>query len=130
MNAATNPAPTTIPFSRIIDAAADTDTSIRQVLEVLVFEGCKICKYADPVEEAREGLTIDEALDVAREDSGLIYLTRGAEAHLTEAQERAKERAAEYDEMEEAAYHRRQEERALDDERQHDLRLALREIEQ
>lgn len=31
-------------------------------------------KYADPVEDARECLTIEEAREVAAEDPGLIYI--------------------------------------------------------
>lgn len=34
-----------------------------------------LSKYNDPTEDAREGLTPDEARAVAREDSRLIYLT-------------------------------------------------------
>lgn len=34
----------------------------------------KLCKYTDPIEEAREGLTVDEARQVAAEDPSLIYL--------------------------------------------------------
>lgn len=33
-----------------------------------------LCKYNDPIEGEREGLTVDEAEDVAREDARLIYL--------------------------------------------------------
>lgn len=32
-----------------------------------------LCKYEDPLEPARVGLTIDEAQEVAREDPSLIY---------------------------------------------------------
>jgi len=32
-----------------------------------------ICKYNDPTEPAREGLTVEEAREVASEDDGLIY---------------------------------------------------------
>lgn len=35
-------------------------------------------KYSDPIEEAREDLTIEDARGVAREDSGLIYAVRRA----------------------------------------------------
>ena len=31
-------------------------------------------KYADPIEDARLGLSIGEARDIAAEDPGLIYL--------------------------------------------------------
>lgn len=33
-----------------------------------------LSKYADPIEDAREGLTPSEARAVAKEDPGLIYL--------------------------------------------------------
>ena len=36
--------------------------------------GLTLSKYADPTEGAREGLSVDEARAVAREDAGLIYL--------------------------------------------------------
>lgn len=36
--------------------------------------GANICKYADPTEGAREGLTMGEAWEVAREDPSLIYV--------------------------------------------------------
>lgn len=38
-----------------------------------------LCKYNDPTEAAREGLSIDEANSVAREDSDLIYIDIEAE---------------------------------------------------
>jgi hypothetical protein len=34
----------------------------------------KLSKYNDPIEPARDGLSIEEALEVARQDSSLIYL--------------------------------------------------------
>lgn len=33
-----------------------------------------LCKHADPVEDAREGLTVDEAEEVAAEDPSLIWV--------------------------------------------------------
>lgn len=36
-----------------------------------------ICKYADPTEGAREGLTIAEAEQILREDPSLIYVVDG-----------------------------------------------------
>lgn len=36
--------------------------------------GLRLSKYADPIEDAREGLTVDEAREVAAEDASLIYL--------------------------------------------------------
>jgi hypothetical protein len=36
-------------------------------------EGGTLCKYSDPAEEAREGLTTDEAEEIVMDDPGLIY---------------------------------------------------------
>lgn len=33
-----------------------------------------LCKYTDPIEDAREDLTIAEAHDVARDDARLLYI--------------------------------------------------------
>lgn len=44
--------------------------------------GLVLCKHSDPVEDAREGLTEDEAREVAREDPSLIYATVSDEAEL------------------------------------------------
>lgn len=41
--------------------------------------GRSLSKYTDPVEEAREGLTPDEAREIAREDCSLIYITLTAD---------------------------------------------------
>ena len=38
--------------------------------------GAVLHKYADPMEDEREGLTLDEARDVAREDENLIWCIR------------------------------------------------------
>ena len=37
--------------------------------------GARLRKYADPTEDGRDDLTPDEALEVASEDPGLIYIT-------------------------------------------------------
>jgi len=37
--------------------------------------GLLLSKYSDPVEPARDNLTVDEAHDIAWEDFNLIYLT-------------------------------------------------------
>ena len=37
-------------------------------------EGLTLSKYADPTEDARDGLSIEEARDIAREDPALIYI--------------------------------------------------------
>ena len=34
----------------------------------------ELCKYNDPIENERFDLTIDEAMDIYREDPGLIYI--------------------------------------------------------
>lgn len=36
--------------------------------------GMELSKYSDPVEDAREGLTVEEAREIAREDPNLIHL--------------------------------------------------------
>ena len=36
--------------------------------------GLTLSKYADPTEDAREGLSADEARDITAEDSSLIYI--------------------------------------------------------
>lgn len=36
-------------------------------------EAVVLCKHADPTEGAREGLSLDEAREIAREDVGLVY---------------------------------------------------------
>lgn len=40
--------------------------------------GLLLNKYTDPTEEAREGLTPDEAKEIAREDDGLIWIETNA----------------------------------------------------
>lgn len=36
--------------------------------------GLALSKHADPVEDARDGLTVEEAREIAREDASLIYV--------------------------------------------------------
>ena len=36
--------------------------------------GTTLQKYADPIEDAREDLSIEEAREIAREDPSLIYV--------------------------------------------------------
>lgn len=38
--------------------------------------GFALSKHADPTEGARDGLTIDEAREIAAEDPGLVYIDR------------------------------------------------------
>lgn len=42
----------------------------------------RLCKYADPVEDAREGLEVEEAREIAHEDPSLVWL---ADAETEEA---------------------------------------------
>ena len=48
-------------------------TAIRYAEKHDEFDG-ELRKYADPTEDAREGLSVSQAKSVAREDPGLIYL--------------------------------------------------------
>lgn len=50
--------------------------STRAAAERALSEGYALGKYADPTEDAREGLTADEAVAVAREDASLVYVVR------------------------------------------------------
>lgn len=62
--------------AQYIDRADDGYPSLEQALEVLGLQRYVLAKHADPVEGARVGLTVAEALEVAREDRSLIYLAR------------------------------------------------------
>lgn len=44
-------------------------------IEYAEANGMTLSKYNDPIEDAKEGLTPDEARKVAQEDPSLIYLT-------------------------------------------------------
>lgn len=43
-------------------------------IEYATANGMTLCKYADPTEDARTGLTTDEAREIAHEDPSLIYI--------------------------------------------------------
>lgn len=43
-------------------------------IEYAAAHGLTLRKYADPTEDAREGLSIEEARAIATEDPSLIYL--------------------------------------------------------
>ena len=45
-----------------------------EALEYACTNDVLLSKFSDPIEDAREGLTVDEAEDVAHEDPGLIYI--------------------------------------------------------
>jgi len=46
---------------------------IDELTEALEVAGIELYKANDPIEEARWGLTAEEAQEVAREDSGLLF---------------------------------------------------------
>ena len=46
----------------------------QRAIEYAEKNGLLLSKYSDPIESAREDLTVDEAQDVARQDPGLIYI--------------------------------------------------------
>jgi len=48
----------------------------REALTHAVEHGWTIHKFADPIESARLGLTVQEALDVMYDDDTLIWLSR------------------------------------------------------
>ena len=43
-------------------------------IKVATIEGRVLCKHADPTEDARDDLSVDEAREVAAQDPTLIYL--------------------------------------------------------
>jgi hypothetical protein len=45
-----------------------------EAIEYAEANGLTLSKYNDPIEEAREGLTPDEARKIAREDPSLIHI--------------------------------------------------------
>jgi hypothetical protein len=53
-------------------------------LSAALMAGMQICKHADPVDDAAEGLDIDDALEVVLADSSLIYLSCEAVDYLSE----------------------------------------------
>lgn len=46
----------------------------REAIKAAEERGLALNKYADPVEEAREGLTVEEARQIAHEDPSLVYV--------------------------------------------------------
>jgi hypothetical protein len=45
-----------------------------EAIEYAEAHGLTLSKYSDPTEDARDGLTLDEARAVAREDPMLVYM--------------------------------------------------------
>lgn len=52
------------------------DRTTADIIRILDAQGFTLCKYADDLESAREGLTLDEALAIAAEDPTLIAVCR------------------------------------------------------
>lgn len=53
----------------------------REAIDVAeaMIDSIELCKYADPIEDARDGLTIDEANEIMAQDPSLIFArVRGA----------------------------------------------------
>lgn len=50
--------------------------STESVCERARLTGWSLCSYSDPTDDGREGLTVEDAVSIASEDSGLIYLSR------------------------------------------------------
>jgi len=53
-----------------------TTLSGYEAIEYAEANGLTLSKYNDPIEDAREGLTPDEARKIAAEDPNLIYVER------------------------------------------------------
>lgn len=51
-----------------------TRLTAHDAIEYAAAHGLTLRKYADPAEDAREGLTVDEAREIAAEDPSLIYV--------------------------------------------------------
>lgn len=61
---------------RVIDDRKDSNMKLRghEAITYAEAHGLRLAKYADPVEDARQDLTPEEARKIAREDPRLIYL--------------------------------------------------------
>lgn len=46
----------------------------KDAIDYAADNGLSLNKYTDPTEEARSGLTVEEALEIAAEDPSLIWL--------------------------------------------------------
>jgi len=45
-----------------------------QAIKVAAVTGRLLCKYADPIEDHRADVTVEEAIEIAREDASLIWI--------------------------------------------------------
>lgn len=75
-------------FLSFVTFAADYATTVKAVRTAIV-AGYRIDKAADPTEVAREGLTADEAIEVAKSDAGLLTLVSRIDADKVIAELRA-----------------------------------------
>ena len=50
----------------------------RQAIEYAEQTGAVLCSYTDPTADGREGLTPDEAREIAAQDPSLVYCEQGA----------------------------------------------------
>jgi len=48
----------------------------QEVCERARITGWALCSYSDPIADGHQGLTVEDAVSIASEDSGLIYLSR------------------------------------------------------
>ena len=64
---------TSIPFASYEPTHSHTDRAARAMRA-----GLRIGKCADPTESERIGLTVDEAVEIAREDVSLLYVELSA----------------------------------------------------
>ncbi len=51
-----------------------TRLTARAAIEYAEENGLALNKYSDPVEEARDDLSVEEAREIAREDASLIWI--------------------------------------------------------
>lgn len=57
-----------------LNAGGEPCQSEADVLHLAAACGLTICKYADPEDDARDGLSISDALDIMADDASLIYV--------------------------------------------------------
>ena len=60
------------PIANTVAWTAHPGRPVSEVIEVLHGQGFVLCKYADDLEPAREGMTLEDALAIAAEDPTLI----------------------------------------------------------
>ena len=75
-----SPLPTISTVAQICDLYPATSTK-RSLMRAVQEGGWMVCKYADPLDGAREGLLVDEVLELLASDPGLVYLSRFSGGH-------------------------------------------------